>query len=74
MERAAKIRQLVIFLFCGELLVHFHELGDAFGLGIEPALEAVGFHNSSVVGLMCLAKFWRHILYFIIRQLFNKYL
>ena len=49
-----------VVLFCRELLVHFHELGDAFGLGIESAPEAVGFHDGSVVGLVCLAQLWRH--------------
>ena len=48
------------FLFCGELLVQLHQLGDAFGFGVEPAPEAVGFHDGSVIGLVCLAQLWRH--------------
>ena len=52
--------EINLILFCGEVLIHFHQLSDAFGFGIEPSPKTVGFHDGSVVGLVCLAQLWRH--------------
>ena len=51
------LRRLI--LFCGEVLVHLHQLGDTCRLGVEPATKAVGFHDGSVVGLVRLAQLWQ---------------
>ena len=32
-----------------QFLIHLHQLRDAFGLGVEPAPEAVGLHDRLVV-------------------------
>ena len=36
----------------GEVLVHFHELGDALGFGFDSTPEAVCLHDGTVVGSM----------------------
>ncbi len=42
------------------MFIKLHELGDAGALGVEPAPEAVGLHDSLVVLLMSAPQLRRH--------------